>query len=68
MKIKILKHKDEKKINKEIERLEKDRNIENVFPFKNETWILFYPEYNEFEKELILLRKDLAELKKENKK
>ena len=67
MKIKILNTQNEKEINKELEKLEKDRNIENIIPFKNKTWILHYEIDKEIESEIIKLREELEGLKeKEN--
>ena len=62
MKVKILNTQDEKKINKELEKIEKDREIENVIPFKNKTWILHYQGNEEIEKEIKSIREDLNKL------
>lgn len=64
MKIKILNTQDEKKINKELEKIEnEDRDVENIIPFRNKTWILHYRgNKEEIEKEIKSIREDLNKL------
>lgn len=67
MRIKILNTQKEKEINKELESLEKERNIDNIIPFKSQTWILHFSLDKEFEKHFGELKKDYEELNKERK-
>lgn len=66
MRIKILNHQDEKKINQELSKLEKDRIIEQIIPVGKKTWILHYEDNRELQNELKSIRNDFNELKKEN--
>lgn len=66
MRLKILNSQKEKEINKELEKMEKDRNVDNIFPFKNKTWIISYADNKELKEELESIKNKLEELRCHN--
>ena len=66
MRLKILNSQKEKEINKELEKMEKDRNVDNIFPFKNKTCIISYADNKELKEELESIKNKLEELRCHN--
>lgn len=66
MRVKILDTQDEKTINKELEKIEDEREIVAIIPFGTKTWILSYQRDKQVIEEIKAIRKQIEDFELNN--